>query len=184
MPQVKRAVFTLRTELFPTMHREITNKIVLSYTGHVPDNRVDAQFVEYTDCTKGYFGCSFHYVITTEGIIEVGRDPRTRSSRTRMRRMHKSAIFIGVVGGLALDTGYRTNTTTPEQDVSVEWLVQELADTLGESLELTDYIETWGDSRSLTSPNAGKARDTEFLSILYANMDDTELAATTDRVTI
>ena len=166
------------------MNREITNKIVLAYTGHVPDRRIDAQFVDRTDSAKGYFGCSFHYIVTTEGIIEVGRDPRNRSSRTRMRRMHESAIFIGVVGGLATDTGYRVNTITPAQNGSVEWLIQELADTLCESLEITDHIERWGDSRSLTSPNAGKARDTDFLSLLYANMDDAELAASPDRVTV
>ena len=185
MPQtIRRAVSTLRTEMFTTVERAKTNKAVVAYTGHTADPRIDAQFIDGSDCSKGYFGCSHHYIINTAGMIEVGRDPKTRSSRTRMRRMHHEAIFIGVVGGLATDTGYRITTVTPEQNEAVEWLLQELANTLGTSLEITDHIETWASSRSiLKSSDAIKARNTEFLSILYAEMTDEEINASTDRVT-
>jgi len=97
--------------------------------------------------------------------------------------MHREAIFIGVVGGLEPTEGNRVATITNAQNEAVEWLVQELADTLGVPLEITDQIETWGASRSLKSDNAGKAARSEFIDILYANMSDEELAASPDRIT-
>jgi hypothetical protein len=181
--KVHRAASLLRTEMFATMDREITNKIVLAYTDHVPDPRIDAQFIDYTDGSKGYFGCSHHYVIGTEGRIEIGRDPRTRSSRTRMKRMHREAIHIGVVGGLSADTGYRVDTINDAQNAAVDWLTQQLADTLGTSLEITDHIETWAASRDLHSKEAGKSIRANTIDHLYALMTDEELAASDDRIT-
>jgi hypothetical protein len=165
------------------MHQEITNKIVLAYTDHVPDPRIDAQFIDYTDCSMGYFGCSHHYLIGIEGRIEIGRDPRTRSPRTRMKRMHREAIYIGVVGGLSADTGYRINSITDAQNAAVEWLTQELSDTLGVSLEITDHIKTWAASRDLHSKEAGKSIRADTIDHLYALMTDEELAASDDRIT-
>lgn len=181
--QVHRASSTLRTELFTNLDRDITNKLLVGYTNHVPDPRIDADFVDYTDASRGFFGCSHHYVIGTRGRIEVGRDPRTCSTNTKQRRMHREAIHIGVVGGLATETGYRVATITDAQNEAVEWLIQAIADTLVVPLELTDNLEHWAASRSLTKSNdvaAAIAADT--YQRLYDAMTDDELAASDDRL--
>lgn len=180
--EVHRASSTLRTELFTVLDRDITNKLLVGYTNHVPDPRIDAAFIDYTDASRGYFGCSHHYVIGTTGRIEVGRNPRTRSTNTKQRRMHREAIHIGVVGGLSADTGYRVATMTEAQNEAVEWLIQAIADTLGVPLELTDNLEHWAASRSLTSKNAATAIAADTYQRLYDAMTDEELAASDDRL--
>lgn len=182
--QVHRASSTLRPELFTTLDRDLTNKLVIGYTNHVPDPRIDAAFIDYIDASRGYFGCAWHYVVGTKGRIEIGRDPRTRSSNTNQRRMHREAIHIGLVGGLATDTGYRVATVTEAQNEAVEWLIQAIADTLGVPLELTDNTEHWAASRSLTSKDAATAIAADTFQRLYDAMTDDELAASDDRLTV
>jgi hypothetical protein len=117
--------------------------------------------------------------VKTTGNIEIGRDPLTKSPRTRQRRLHNTAIFIGFVGGLDPETGYRANTITDEQDASLEWLMQAISDSLGVPLEVTDMLTTWRDSRSLKST---VSRDQEIVDAIYAEMTPEELAASPDRI--
>ena len=180
--QVHRPAASLRTALFPTAPRETTSKILVSYTNQVPDVRIDAQAVDMADASRAYFGCIYHYVIGTSGRIEVGRDPRTCSPKTRQKRFHKQALFIGVVGGLSADTGRRISTITDAQNEAVEWLMQALADTLGVELEVIDHTEHWAASRDLQSKDLGKAVRSEILEAIYAEMTDEELAASPDRL--
>ena len=173
--QVHRAVGSLRTELFPVMYRERTDKVVLNYTGHVPDPRLDAQAIDLLDASRHYLGCTHHYIIGTSGRIEIGRDPLTRSPRTRTKRFHNQAIFVGVVGGLAAATGNRIATITDAQHEAVEWLLQALADTLNVALEVADHIENWEASRKLQSKDSFKSLKTEALDLLHDQMTAAEL---------
>ncbi|SIT81218.1 hypothetical protein SAMN05421665_1235 [Yoonia rosea] len=182
-PKVHRAAALLRTELFPTMYRETTNKIVLAYTSHVPDPRIDAAAIDMLDATDHYLGCSHHYVISTEGRIEVGRNPLTRSSRTRIKRYQQQALFIGVVGGLAAGNGHRADTITAAQEEAVEGLLQALADNLGVELEVFDHIANWNASHNLQSKDIGQTIRADTIDILYALMTDEELAASDERIT-
>ncbi len=77
---------------------------------------------------------------------------------------------------------YRKDTITPEQEASLEWLMQSISDSLGEELEVVDYIEGWGVSRS-TAAGSVNARHQEVVNILYSEMTDEELAASPDRIT-
>lgn len=178
-PRVSRATSTLRTNLFKTSEREQTTRIVLNYTSHVPDPRIDAQYIDHSDARRSYLGITHHYLVKTTGDIEIGRSPLTKSPRTRQRRLHNTAIFIGVVGGLDPETGYRANTITDEQDASVEWLMQSISDSLGVPLEVTDMLTTWRDSRSLKSTIS---RDQAVVDAIYAEMTTEELAASPDRI--
>ena len=180
---VHRAAGLLRTELFPVMDREKANKVVINYTGHVPDPRLDAHAIDMLDASLHYLGGTHHYVVTTEGRIEVGRDPRTRSSRTRTKRYHREAIFVGIVGGLAADNGHRIATITEAQNEAGAWLLQALADNLGVELEVIDHVENWNASRDLNSKDHAKALRSEILELLYANMTDDEIAMSEDRIT-
>ena len=180
-PKVTRAVSTLRTEHFQTIKRERTNKLLLTYTGHVPDPRIDAHYVDSSDAMKSYFGITYHYIIKTNGDIEVGRNPLTCSTGSRQKRFQKGAIFIGIVGGLAAETGYRKDTITPEQEASLEWLMQVISNNLEVELEVVDYIEGYGASRS-DAAGSRAARNNEVFNILYSEMTDEELAASPDRL--
>lgn len=141
--QVRRAACNLRTELFPTLPRESTESLSIAYTNTAADPRIDAAAIDAFDAQKSVFGILFHYVIKIDGTIEIGRDPRTRSTRTRNHAATMSAIHVGVVGGLDPETGDRAQTTTPEQEGAVEWLMQKLADTLNVPLEVHDARERW-----------------------------------------
>ena len=178
-PRVNRAAFTLRTYLFKTSEREQTNRLVLTYTNHVPDPRIDAHYIDLTDAQRSYLGINAHYIVKTNGDIERGRDPHTKSTRSRQKNLIDNAIFIAVVGGRDAETGYRAATITDEQDASVEWLMQAISDSLGVPLEITDMLATWRDSRSLTST---RTRDQEIVDAVYAGMTPEERAAPPDRL--
>jgi hypothetical protein len=105
----------------------------------VNDPRIDAAFLDLIDSKKGYFGLTYHYIIRTNGQIEIGRDPKTISSVGK-RHLQPSQIVIGIVGGLSLDAKQEANET-PEQEAALEWLMQALADTLMVPLEVTDGRE-------------------------------------------
>ena len=181
--QVHRASSLLRTELFPVMDRDKTNRVILSYTGHTPDPRIDAHAIDLFDAGLGYLGGSHHYVITTEGRIEVGRDPWTRSPRTRTKRYQREGIFVGVVGGIDVETGHRLASVTEAQNEAVEWLLQALADNLGVELEVVDHVENFAASRDVHSKDFAKATRAETIDILYALMTDEELAMSDERLT-
>ena len=181
--QVHRAAGLLRTELFPVMDREKTNRVILGYTGHTPDPRIDAQAIDTLDASLGYLGGSHHYVVTTEGRIEVGRDPWTRSPRTRTKRYQREGIFVGVVGGINAENGHRLATITEAQNEAVEWLLQALADNLGVELEVVDHVENFAASRDVQSKDFAKAMRADTIDILYALMTDEEIAASDERLT-
>lgn len=111
----------------------------MRYTDSLNDPRIDAAFIDKLDAKRSYFGATYHYIIRTSGVIEIARDPRTRSSAGK-RHLHRDHIYIGVVGGLEPD-GKQSANETPEQEASLEWLMQALADTLGVPLEVTDSRE-------------------------------------------
>lgn len=141
--QVRRASSPLRTELLPTVPRAVTRSLSVAYTGTTPDPRIDASALDEFDAAGGYFGCSFHYVVRIDGIVEIGRDPRTRTSRTRNHFAKTEAIHIGVVGGYDPKTGRRIASTTVDQENAIEELMQAIADTLRVPLEVHDARENW-----------------------------------------
>mgnify|MGYP000072881165 FL=1 len=112
---------------------------MVRYTNTLNDPRIDTAFLDWIDACKKYFGCTYHYVIMTDGTIEIGRDPETISSAGK-RIYHWDHINIGVVGGLD-EQGNQVANETPEQEAALEWLMQALADTLQVELTVTDHRE-------------------------------------------
>ena len=143
-PLISTARTVLRTDHFATRERPSTQSLWVRYTNTVNDPRIDAAFLDPLDGKKGYFGLAYHYIIRTNGHIEIGRDPRTISSVGK-RHLQPSQIVIGIVGGLSLgvsDTSVQQAANeTPEQEAALEWLMQALADTLMVPLEITDGRE-------------------------------------------
>ncbi len=141
----------IRTDFFTTRERPSTLGCWIRYTGTLNDPRIDAVFIDDLDGKKKYFGCTYHYLIRSDGTIELGRDPKTISSVGK-KHVQPHQIVIGVVGGLAFgDNGSvdQAATDTPEQEASVEWLLQALADTLNVPLEITDGREFLQQGRHL-----------------------------------
>ena len=154
-PLISTARTDLRTDFFKTRERPSTQSLWVRYTNTVNDPRIDAAFLDPLDSKKGYFGLTYHYIIRTNGHIEIGRDPKTISSVGK-RHLQPSQIVIGIVGGLSFGVSgpspaakrhpsdisvQQAANETPEQEAALEWLMQALADTLNCELEVTDARE-------------------------------------------
>lgn len=128
--------------MFRSLPREVTRSLSIQFTGTLPDPRIDANALDHFDCVAGAFGCLWHFVVRTNGVIEIGRDPRSRTSRTRNHWTRVEAIHIGVVGGFN-EEGERVQSTTPEQAVAIEALMVEAATALNTPLEVHDGRSSW-----------------------------------------
>ena len=140
---IRPAACRLRVDAFPTREREATNGINVSYTNTIADERIDAAAMDYFDSCKGFLGCSFHYVVMLDGTVEIGRDPKTLSSRGRNVIRRRDTLFVGVVGGLNSDTGKRQDTVTDAQRTAIAELEQAIADTLDKPLAVIDFTVGW-----------------------------------------
>jgi hypothetical protein len=126
----------LRTDMFKTMRRETTDRILVRYTRNEPDPRIDSAYLDGVATGRRYLGIPFHYLILLDGKIEIGRDPNTIS--TYSRRLNRSLqVVIGVVGGLDAE-GAQLATMSADQSEALEELLQGLADAYGVPLEITD----------------------------------------------
>ena len=140
---IRPAACRLRVNMFTTRERLSTTAINLAYANTIADDRIDAAAMDYIDACKGYLGCSFHYFIKLDGTVEIGRDPRTLSSRGRSATRRHDTIFIGVVGGLNFEDGKREDTITDAQREAVAELEQAIADTLNTPLDVIDFTVGW-----------------------------------------
>jgi len=165
---IRPAACRLRTDAFSTREREVTTGINFSYTNTIADSRIDAAAMDHEDCCKGYFGVSFHYVILIDGSVEIGRNPRTISSRGRSPLRRLETLFVGVVGGLNFETGKREDTITEAQRSSIAELEQAIADTLNTPLDVIDFTVDW--KGRAKSDQAEEAKEAE----LEEQLDRTE----------
>ena len=143
MLTIRPAACRLRVDTFPTRERLSTTGLNISYTNTIADDRIDAHAMDYFDACKAYLGCTFHYVIRLDGVVEIGRNPRTLSSRGRSATRKQDTIFIGVVGGLNFEDGKRIDSITDAQREAVAELEQAIADTLNTPLDVIDFIVGW-----------------------------------------
>ena len=140
---VRPAACLLRTDMFPTLERDTTTSITISYTHTIADSRIDAAAMDAIDARKHFFGCSFHYVIMVDGTIEIGRNPKTLSARGRSSAYRHSTVYVGVVGGLHHDTGKRLDTMTEAQREALADLEQGIANVLQKHLHIMDHTTDW-----------------------------------------
>ncbi|NKX40404.1 hypothetical protein HGG71_02855 [Rhodobacteraceae bacterium R_SAG2] len=127
--------------------------------------------MDYFDARKSYLGCTFHYVILLDGSVEIGRNPKTLSSRGRSARRRRDTVFIGVVGGLNYEDGKRKDTITDAQREAVADLEQAIADTLSIPLNVIDFTVEWTGSANVEADNEIKEIELED------QLDRTEQAA-------
>lgn len=72
----------------------------------------------------GWKGCGYHYVIPTDGTVEVGRPEAVIGSHCRNHNRH--SIGVCYIGGLAADGKTPMDTRTPAQKLALKRLLAEL----------------------------------------------------------
>ena len=173
MLTIRPAACRLRVDAFPTRERLSTTGLTISYTNTIPDDRIDAHAMDYFDACKAYLGCTFHYVIGLDGVVEIGRNPKTLSSRGRSATRRQDTIFIGVVGGLNFEDGKRIDSITDAQREAVAELEQAIADALNTPLDVIDFTIEWTRREEAEADNAAEEKERE----LEEHLDRTEQAA-------
>ena len=72
----------------------------------------------------GWIGCGYHYVIPTDGAIEVGRPEEMVGAHCKHHNRH--SIGVAYVGGLAQDGKTHCDTRTEAQKVALRKLLSDL----------------------------------------------------------
>lgn len=140
MLEIKRADTYLRTTMFATLPREKTTGLMVRYTHHPADPRIDAAIIDAEHAKSGRFGIGYHYLVLVDGTVEVCRHPLSVGAIGR-ENFTRSHIQVGVVGGRDRETGKFSETLTSAQRGALEELYQKLADTLGVELEVDESLE-------------------------------------------
>ncbi len=140
MLNIKRADTYLRTTMFATLPREKTTGLMVRYTHHPADPRIDAAIVDAEHAKTGRFGIGYHFLVLVDGTVEVCRHPLSVGAIGR-EDFTRSHIQVGVVGGRDRETGKFSETLTTAQRGALEALYQKLADTLGVALEIDESLE-------------------------------------------
>lgn len=100
------------------------NDIILHCTDTKADPRITVADVDRWHRERGWNGCGYHYLVRTDGTVEVGRD----LAKPGAHCYDHNAESIGVcyVGGAVADTDGRTrhtDTRTPEQRIAMQALL-------------------------------------------------------------
>jgi hypothetical protein len=140
MLQIESSPSTLRVDLFKTREREHTKGIFVGYLNTPPDPRICVEVMDEYDCCHGNFGVRHHFIVKTDGTVQVGRDIRTVAAHSRTQFDRWEQVAIGVVGGRNPDTYTVEDTLTDAQAAAIEELLQYCADTLGVPLEVHDKV--------------------------------------------
>lgn len=112
---------TLRSDLFRTVERAETRFICFRDTLTTPDPDFDIRDLDLKHCRQGRLGCGVHFLVLTNGDIQLGRQIDTVGSHSK--DYDWVSVAVGVVGGID-EEGNRQNTRTEEQE---ETLVDTLA---------------------------------------------------------
>lgn len=72
----------------------------------------------------GWNGCGYHYVIPTDGTIEIGRPEEVKGAHCKNHNSH--SIGVCYVGGLADDGKTTEDTRTEAQKRALRMLLKEL----------------------------------------------------------
>lgn len=130
-----------RSSLFPTLPRPETTHVCIRFLHCPADDRIDIRASDNHDAIKGFFGASHHYLIKTDGTVQIGRGPKTVST-VISPQYRECTLVIGVVGGVDGKDGKPAYTLSEVQNEAINELLQDLADALGTELEVVDKTES------------------------------------------
>ena len=114
----------LRTDLFKTVERAATKYIAVRDTLTKPKDHFDITTMDKIHCRQGRLGVGYHFLVLTDGTIQLGRDVDTCGSHSR--NLDAISVAIGVVGGTD-DEGQRALTRTVDQWESIDDLIRFLS---------------------------------------------------------
>lgn len=103
--------------------RDKTDAIVIHCSASQNKPNIDRATIAQWHRSRGFMDIGYHFVIKTEGDVEVGRDIDVVGAH--VQGYNSSTIGICMVGGVD-ETGRPTNNFTPEQMNSLRKLVTEL----------------------------------------------------------
>lgn len=99
------------------------NRIILHCTATRESQHVSVSDIDAWHKARGWKGIGYHYVLTQDGMIHMGRDVRSQGAHVSGHNV--DSIGVAYVGGLT-DTGQIADTMTVHQDVSFLQLVRSL----------------------------------------------------------
>ena len=100
------------------------DKIIIHCTATPEGRDVSAGEVRQWHLAQGWSDVGYHYLITLNGTVEVGR-PESKVG-AHVKGMNKHSIGIAYAGGMDKDYVNPKDTRTPEQKEALIWLVDEL----------------------------------------------------------
>lgn len=124
----------LRTDLFKTVDRAETRFIAVRDTLTPFDPTTGASEIDLKHCRQGRLGIGYHFLINTEGDIQLCRAVDTVGSHSRA--YDQVSVAIGVVGGIDLN-GDRVDTRSIDQQEALSDLTVFL-ETLYPAAEVND----------------------------------------------
>lgn len=116
-------MIVLRTDMFKTVDRAETRFIAIRDTLTRPDvaPEMDAKSLDTLHCNQGRLGIGYHFLLLTEGTIQLCRDIETCGSHSRS--YDTVSVSVGIVGGTD-EEGNRVNTRTSEQQEALGDLIE------------------------------------------------------------
>lgn len=103
--------------------RKIT-LVILHCSANTAESKLRMADIDRIHRKRGWKGCGYHYVIPTDGTIEVGRPLWQVGAHCRNHNRH--SIGICYIGGLAPDGVTPMDTRTPAQKQVLRKLLEEL----------------------------------------------------------
>ena len=98
--------------------------IVLHCSGNRKGSQLRCRDIDRYHRSLGWNGCGYHYVIPTDGAIEVGRAVEKVGAHCRHHNRH--SIGVCYIGGLSADGKTPKDTRTPAQRVALRSLLEAL----------------------------------------------------------
>jgi N-acetylmuramoyl-L-alanine amidase len=98
--------------------RDETLYMIIDHSGTTPTIDIDANNQDNRDRAKGFYGCRYHYVITREGVVQLGRTLDRVSPLTGV--LDYQAVTVCLVGGKNIEGEAEDNFTEAQKEALKE----------------------------------------------------------------
>jgi len=98
--------------------RDETLYMIIDHSGTTPTIDIDATNQDNRDRAKGFYGCRYHYVITREGVVQLGRTLDRVSPLTGV--LDYQAVTVCLVGGKNIEGEAEDNFTEAQKEALKE----------------------------------------------------------------
>lgn len=106
--------------------RKSTDFIAVHCSASIPDPKTDWRVIDRWHRQRGFLMIGYHYVIKTDGVVEIGRDPA--SIGAHVEGFNANSVGICMVGGVDKNgpSGKPVDNFTPAQFVALKELLDRL----------------------------------------------------------